>query len=196
MNSSYKLIEEGRKDELWKKHCGWFSLSRSDFREIQICLMLEQIKLIGPSKIGNIFMNGKIPRTIEEFRQIVPLTTYSDYQEILKDKDELGLPVKPFAWARTTGTTSDQGPKWIPYSKSMYDHFSDPVIGGMLMSSCSEPGDVNLDRNDKFLMATAPPPYSSGYVMRSTRDNLEINFLPSLEEGEKMTYGERVAGRF
>jgi hypothetical protein len=195
MDNSQKYFEEGRKDDLWKRHCGWFSLSRSDFREIQTRLVLEQIKILGPSKIGKAFFGEHIPTSVEEFRQATPLTTYSDYEEMLMDKNEEDLPVKPFVWARTTGTSSGQ-PKWIPYSRSMYDHFSDPIIGGMLLSSCSEPGDVKLDRNDKFLMATAPPPYSSAYIMRSMRDNFGVIFLPSLEEGEKMTYGERVATGF
>jgi len=141
-------------------------------------------------------MGGNAPNTVEEFRSTVPLTTFSDYSDVLNEKKEEGLPMEPYVWARTSGLSSDQGPKWIPYTKVMYEHLSDPVIGAMLMSSCSAPGVVNLERNDKFLMATAPPPYTSGYIARSTRDNLEVVFLPKLEEGEKMSYGERVAAGF
>jgi hypothetical protein len=196
MNNSYKLIAEGRKDELWKRHCGFLGLSRPDFREIQQRLMLEQLKILGPSQIGRAFLGNRTPVTIQEFRDRTPLTTYSDYATFLSDKNEDVLPVKPFVWARTTGRSLEKGPKWIPYTRMMYDHLSDPVVGAMLMSSCSEPGDVKLARNDKFLMATAPPPYASGYISRSTAENLEVIFLPKLEEGEKMTYGDRVASGF
>jgi len=196
MNNSYTFIKEGRKDELWHKHCGYLGLSRSEFMDIQKRLMLEQIKLLGSSKIGRAFMGEKIPSNIEEFRRVTPLTTYSDYLEFLGNKKEDDLPVKPYTWARTSGKSSDLGPKWIPYTKTMYDHLSDPVIGALIMSSCSQPGDVKLERNDKFLMASAPPPYVSGYIARSTRDNLEVVFMPELEEAEKMSYGERVAAGF
>ena len=196
MNNSYRLIEEGRKDELWTKHCGFLSISRNEFREIQKRLMLEQIALLGPSKIGRRFLGGKIPSSLEEFRQLTPLTTYTDYSEILMNKKEEDLPEKPYVWARTSGRTSDVGFKWIPYTKAMYDRLSDPVIGGMLMASCSQKGDVKLERNDKFLMAMAPPPYITGYISRSTQENLEVIFLPDLEKGEKMSYGERVATGF
>ncbi|MBI4731635.1 MAG: GH3 auxin-responsive promoter family protein [Chloroflexi bacterium] len=195
MNNSYKLIEEGRKDELWKKHCGFLGLSREEFKEIQERLMREQLQLLGGSKLSQAIWKGIIPSSIEEFRRITPLTTYADYEKFLKDKNEEVLPVKPFTWARTSARSS-QDPKWIPYTQTMYNHLSDPVIGAMLMSSCSEPGDVRLERNDKFLMATAPPPYASGYISRSTKDNLEVIFLPKLEDGEKMSYGERVATGF
>jgi len=196
MEKSYKLIEEGRKDELWDKHCGFLKLNPPEFRDIQKRLMLEQLTLLGPSKIGKMFMGGKVPTTIEEFRQIAPLTKYADYSVIFGEMNEEGLPVKPSFWARSSGHSADMEPKWIPYTQPMYEHLSDAVIGSMLMSSCSRPRDVRLERGDKFLMATAPTPYISGYISRSAKDNMAVRFLPSLEEAEKMSYGERVAAGF
>jgi hypothetical protein len=196
MDNSYKLIEEGRKDELWTKHCGFLSLTREEFKDIQKRLLLEQIKILGTSKIGKNLMGGKTPASMEEFRQVTPLTTYADYSDYLLQKKEDDLPEKPYVWARTSGRTSDLGPKWIPYTRVMYDRLSDPVVGAMLMSSCSQPGDVKLERNDKFLMATAPPPYASAYIARATKENLEVIFLPKLEEGEQMAYATRVATGF
>src|SRR5665648_253028 len=196
MTSSIKLIEEGRKDELWNKHCGYLKLSMSEFMAIQNRLMLEQISLLGNSNIGKHFMGTRTPSSIEEFRQITPLTTYADYGSFLSDKNEEHLPAKPYVWARTSGRSSDLGPKWVPYTRSFYDHLSDSVVGSMLMSSCKRPGEVTLELNDKCLMATAPRPYNSGYISASAAENLNIVFLPNIEEGEKMTYGERVATGF
>jgi hypothetical protein len=196
MDDSYTLIEEGRKDELWKKHCGFFNLSRTEFRDIQTRLMLEQINLLGGSKLGKRLLGGKIPGNVEEFRQLVPLTTSDDYTEILKEKKEEGLPEKPVVWARTSGHSSEAGPKWIPYTQAMYDRLSDPGIAGMIMSSCTQPGDVKLERNEKFLLASAPPPYMSGFLARSLEKNLMVTFLPNLDEGEQMAFGERVAAGF
>jgi hypothetical protein len=193
MSNSYKLIEEGRKDELWNKHCGYLSLSRKEFRNIQMRLMLEQINLLKNSTIGNVFFEGKTPESVDEYRKIAPLTTYDNYSDLLKEKKEEGLPDKPFVWARTSGKSSALGPKWIPYTKAMYNRLSDPGTAAMIMSSCSQPGDVRLERNDKFLMATAPPPYLTGHIARSVQENLEVRFLPGLDEGEKMEYKERVA---
>jgi hypothetical protein len=196
MTSSFKLIEEGRKDELWNKHCGYVNLSIQDYMDIQNRLMLEQINLLGLSNLGKHFMGSKIPTSIEEFRQVTPLTRISDYDHLLSDKSEENLPAKPYVWARTSGRTSDIRTYWLPYTKQFYDHLSDSVIAAMLMSSCSHPGEVKLDRNDKFLMATAPRPYVSGYLAASILDNLHAIFLPSLEEGEKMEYMERIAVGF
>lgn len=191
--NSRKLLEEGRREELWMKHCGFFTLSPEDFMDVQNRLLLEQINVLGNSKIGKQLFGDKIPTSVEEFRQNVPLTTYEDYAEYFDQHIEEVLPIKPFVWVRTSGRTSSKGPKWIPYTKSMYEHLGDLTVGAMLMASASYTGEVKLERNDKFLLATAPPPYVSAFVSRSAQDQLDVKFLPSLEEGENMEYAKRVA---
>lgn len=191
--NSRKLLEEGRRDELWMKHCGFFTLTPDDFMEVQKRLLLEQINILGDSQIGKQLFGNKIPTSVEEFRQNVPLTTYADYEEHFDHQIEDVLPEKPFKWVRTSGRTSSKGPKWIPYTKTMYDRLGDLTVGAMLMASASYSGDVKLERNDKFLLATAPPPYVSAFVSRSAQEQLDVKFLPSLEEGENMEYAQRVA---
>ena len=191
--NSRKLLEEGRRDELWIKHCGFFNLKPDDFMDVQKRLLLEQINILAKSQIGKQLFGYKIPASVEEFRQSVPLTTYADYEEHFNHQIEDVLPEKPFQWVRTSGRTSIKGPKWIPYTKAMYDHLGDLTVGAMLMASASYTGDVKLERNDKFLLATAPPPYVSAFVSRSAQDQLDVKFLPSLEDGENMDYAARVA---
>jgi hypothetical protein len=196
MTDAFKLIEEGRKDELWNKHCGFLNLSIGEFMDIQKRLMLEQIKVLGASKIGEHLMSSRIPVTIDEFRQVTPLTDYSDYVPFLSNKNEEDLPVKPYVWARTSGRSSDLGPKWIPYTYSFYQHLGDPIIAGMLMCSSDQLGDVRLERNDKFLMSSAPRPYAGGFMARSIAETLKVVYLPDLDEAEKMTFGDRVTEGF
>ena len=191
--NSRKLLEEGRRDELWMKHCGFFTLTTDEFMHVQKRLLLEQINLLGNSQIGKQLFGNNIPTTVEEFRRDVPLTTYSNYEEYFEKKNEDVLPVKPFVWARTSGRTSSKGPKWIPYTKTMYDRLGDLTVGAMLMASASYSGEVKLERNDKFLLATAPRPYVSAFVSRSAQEQLDVQFLPPLDQGENMEYAKRVA---
>lgn len=191
--NSRKLLEEGRRDELWTKHCGYFSLKPDEYMDVQKRLLLEQIQLLQNSVIGKKFLGETPPRSVDEFRECAPLTTYADYEEYFDRQDEDVLPAKPFLWARTSGRTSVKGPKWIPYTKAMYDRLGDITVGAMLMASASFTGDVKLERNDKFLLATAPPPYISAFVSRSAQAQLDVKFLPPLEQGETMEYAPRVA---
>jgi hypothetical protein len=196
MNLTSELLKVGRTQDIWTKHCGFINLSLDKFMEIQERLLVEQIELLYESKIGKEILKGSKPGSIDEFRNQVPMTTYDDYAHYLDEKNEDVLPVKPYIWARTSGKTSSKGPKWAPYTKTMYDLLGDGVIGAMIMSSCSGKGDVTLQMRDKLLLSIAPPPYVSGLVAYSTRDHLDVKFLPSLEEGEKMDFGERVAAGF
>src|SRR5512138_3682078 len=127
--NSRKLLEEGRRDELWTKHCGYFTLTPDEFMDVQRRLLLEQIHLLGISQIGKELFRNKIPSSVEEFRESVPLTTYADYEKYFDQQIEDILPVKPFVWARTSGRTSSKGPKWVPYTKAMYDHLGDLTVG-------------------------------------------------------------------
>jgi len=189
------LLQEGRKSELWERYCGYLNLDLTEFMGIQKRLFMEQLNLVSPSKIGQSIMGDNIPKNIEEFRQNVPLTTYADYALLLDGKNEDVLPVKPYDWGRTSGRSGGK-PKWIPITKQSYDRLADSVIGAMMMSACSEPGDVKLQLKDRILLATAPPPFISGFVSRATNDQLDVKFLPSLDEGENMDFAERIATGF
>ena len=190
---SRQLLRDGRNEELWERYCGYFKLSPESFMEIQERLLLEQIERLGKSQIGRHLLGSKIPTSVEEFRQNVPLTAYADYEKYFDKQVEDVLPEKPFVWARTSGRTSNKGPKWIPYTKTMYDRLGDLTVGAVLMASASHSGEVRLKPNDKFLLATAPPPYISAFISRSAQELLDVKFLPSLEEGENMDYAPRVA---
>ena len=190
-----ELLSDGRAHEIWSRHCGFINLSLDKVMEIQEGLLNEQIELLYESKIGKEILHGCKPSNIDEFRNQVPLTTYEDYAHYLDEKNEDVLPVKPYMWASTTGRTCG-GSKWVPYTKKMYDLLGDGVIGAMIMASCSGKGDVPLQLSDKLLFSIAPPPYMTSLLAHSTRDQLNVKFLPSLEEGEKMDFGERIAAGF
>ena len=64
--------------------------------------MEEQIRKWSESGIGQSILKGKHPVTIEEFRNMVPLTRYEDYADILLNKRNDLLPEEPVIWLETT----------------------------------------------------------------------------------------------
>jgi hypothetical protein len=70
------------------------------------------------------------------------------------------------------------------------------AISALLMASCTRKGEINLHPGNVILLGTAPPPYVSGLVTHSLADQMEVKFVPSLETGEKMDFGERIAEGF
>ncbi|MBE3118233.1 MAG: GH3 auxin-responsive promoter family protein, partial [Candidatus Atribacteria bacterium] len=196
MTTTIDLLRQGRNDEIWTKHCGFLELKLDEFMEIQERLLLEQIGFLSRSEIGQKLIGEIQPASVAEFRRRVPLTTYLDYEPYLKEKKSDSLPVEPYAWARTSGRSGEYSAKWAPYSKRMYDSLGEVAIAAILMASCTRKGEVNLHPGNVILLGTAPPPYTSGLITHSVADQLEVTFVPSLEAGEKMDFGERIAEGF
>jgi len=196
MTNLATLIKQGRNEEIWTKFCGFFDLTMDEFMDIQERLLLEQMKLLGESMMGRMIMGDIIPSNIEEFRKEVPLTTYEDYVEYLDEQREGVLPRKPHTWAHTSGRSGEYRFKWVPYTKEMYDRIGEVLLTGMILSSCSKRGEVNLTNDVKMLLASAPPPYITGIISHSADDQSTIQFLPSLEVGEEMEFGDRIQEGF
>jgi hypothetical protein len=196
MSTTMELLRQGRNEEIWIKHCGFLDLKLDEYMRIQERLLMEQIDFLSQSEIGRKLFGETPPASVAEFIHGVPLTTYSDYEPFMKGKRTDALPAEPYAWGRTSGRSGEYSVKWAPYSKRMYDSLGEISIGAMLMASCTRKGEVNLYPGDVILLGTAPPPYTSGLISHSIADQLEAKFVPSLEAGEKLEFGERIAEGF
>ena len=187
-----ELLREGRTRELWQKCCGFVDLSLEQFMAIQSQLLLEQIELLKRCELGRRIMQGAEPRSVEEFRQQVPITTYADYAPYLLEKREDVLPEKPILWQRTSGRSGEYPSKWVPVTMRQYEDLGDIFVGVFILASCKERGDVIIEEGDKLLYGLAPPPYISGSYLRRLGEIGVFDFLPPLDEAEKMSFEERI----
>ena len=71
-----ELLRQGKNEEWWQKCCGFIDLSMEEFMDIQRRLLLEQLELLNRCELGKKVMRGAKPRSVEEFREQVPVTTY------------------------------------------------------------------------------------------------------------------------
>ena len=82
-------------DAIWKEYCGFLDLTMQDYMKIQNRLMEEQIQLWSDCELGKSILKGRRPSGIDEFRRLVPLTTYEDYADMLLQKRSETLPGNP-----------------------------------------------------------------------------------------------------
>ena len=94
MNLKEKL-KKREYEEIWQQYCGFLDLTMDGYMKIQRRLMEEQIQMWSDSGLGQSILKGKHPKTLEEFRQMVPLTEYEDYADILLAKQPHMLPGNP-----------------------------------------------------------------------------------------------------
>ncbi len=179
-------------DAIWKKYCGYLDLSMDEVMEIQERLLLEQIELLSNSYIGQEIMGkGVKPKTVEEFRKVVPLTTYEDYADILLNKEEDKLPAKTKYWIQTTWKGGSHPIKLAPFSDEMLNEHKKCMIAALLFATCEKKGQVNIKSNDTFLYGMAPLPYLTGIMPYIVEEEIKFNYLPPLDEAQNMSFEER-----
>ncbi|MFC1935573.1 GH3 auxin-responsive promoter family protein [Chloroflexota bacterium] len=193
MPTSVELLREHKYRELWQRCCGFVDLSLQDFMLIQRRLLLEQIELLEDCELGRHVMRGARPRTVEEFREEVPLTTYADYAPYLWEQMEDVLPARPVLWQRTSGVSGEHQFKWAPVTQRMYQEMGTVAFAMLIFATCKGRYDINLEEGERMLYALAPPPYATGCWGRVTAQELPIAFLPPLEEAEAMSFEDRLA---
>jgi len=195
MSVEVELFQQGKYQELWQRCCGFIDLSIEDFMRIQKRLLVEQMGLLNKCELGQRVMNGARPESIEEFRELVPLTTYADYAPYLLKRRMDVLPRKPILWQCTSGKSGEYPYRWAPVTARQLDEIEQIIFALMFFSSCNEKGVVNLRKNDRVLYGMAPPPYTTGTMTRVFPHEL-FNLLPPLEEAEVLSFEKRIQKGF
>jgi hypothetical protein len=189
-----ELLKRGQTDEVWKEYCNFLDLNLQEFMEIQRRLLREQIGLLARCELGRKLMPNPAPSNVDEFREVVPLTTYQDYAPYVNEKREDALPIKPFMWAHTGGSNGNW--KWAPLTQEMYDLYAEYSFSMLLLASSRGRGHFTIASNDAFLYAGAPPPYISGVGIEAVGQVLDFHYMPPLEQVRGLDFRERVAMGF
>ncbi|MBN2186781.1 MAG: GH3 auxin-responsive promoter family protein [Dehalococcoidia bacterium] len=189
------LLRQGRKEELWQMCCGFTGLRLEQFMTIQKRLLLEQIGLLKNCELGKRVLGGVIPKTLEEFRELVPLTTYADYLPELVEQREDGLPAKTAMWVHSSGYTGRYDVKWVPMSDSFASEFEKVCGGIVILALCNGRGDVSKVKEPlQVLFTMGPRPYASGVIGEFVQRALGCDFLPS--GATELSFTERIKAGF
>jgi hypothetical protein len=193
MPKAIDLLNQGRDEELWQMCCGFLSLNIGEFMDIQKRLMLKQLELLNHCPLGEKIMRGAKPKTIEEFRRLVPLNTYKDYcPELLEKKEDL-LPAKPAEWVHTSGRSGEYPCKWVPLTPEFLQQMSVVSFGITIISSCKDWKDTSkVVKCPRIINAVAPRPYMSGALAKMLDLQSPSKFMPPLEGMDNLSFEERI----
>ncbi|MDH8677831.1 GH3 auxin-responsive promoter family protein [Fusibacter bizertensis] len=186
-----KMLSEKQYDQIWSFYCGFLDLSLEQYMDIQKRLMIEQMNLWCASPLGKSILKGKNPKTLDEFRAMVPLTTYDDYADILLQKRADTLPDHPIIWIQTTWEGGKHPIKVAPYTRSMLDVYRTNVTACLILSTSTAKGKFDVEDTDKFLYGLAPLPYATGLFPLALSEEIDIEFLPEIKTAVEMTFSER-----
>ena len=177
-------------EKIWAEYCGFLELDIEQYMTIQRRLMLEQLSLWKNCSLGKHMLRGAVADSADTFRGTFPLTTYSDYADtLLMRRDEM-LPDTPTIWIQTTWEGGRHPVKLAPYTPGMLNTFKHNIMSCMILATSSGYGKFDIAPNNTFLYGLAPLPYATGLLPRVICDEVDIEFLPSVREAEKMSFSE------
>ncbi|MCL1916908.1 MAG: GH3 auxin-responsive promoter family protein [Peptococcaceae bacterium] len=186
-----ELLKQKKYKEIWQRYCGFADLTLREYMEIQRRLMMEQIELMHSCELGQRLMQNKKPASVEDFRRLVPLTTYDDYADILLKRNISALPTEPVMWIETTWEGGITPVKLIPYSEGMIKVYRTVIIAIVLLATSKKKGSFSLRRFDRFLHCMASLPYMTGLISYVLDGEIDVTFLPDPKEVEGISFHQR-----
>ena len=182
------------RDELWKRYCGFLDLGTNEFLQIQRALLTEELALVADSTLGRKILGPRPPRTVEEFRETVPFTSYSDYEPCLSEKREDTLAVKPAVWCHSSGRSGKF--KWVPHSEPIMEKAARNSVGIFILSAASRRGEVAVEPGVRILTGIPLAPYTSGTMFENLRKRFTFQPLPPPDLVRSLPFPEQVSRAF
>ena len=180
--------------ELWQRYCGFLDLSINEFMEIQKELLMDEIEQVADSTLGKKIMGNRKPQSVEEFRRMVPLTTYDDYEPYLSERREDVLAVKPYLWCHSAGRRGRFN--WLPINYETLEKSTRDWLASWILASAGRRGRVDIAPGVRVLANLPPPPYASGSAVQFIAEHFSYRAIPPPEMVKDMEFVERMQKGF
>ncbi|MFC1860185.1 GH3 auxin-responsive promoter family protein [Chloroflexota bacterium] len=190
MRSEDRYFKELKRDELWQRYCGFTELCADDYVRIQERLLRDQINRIYNTELGGKVIGSRKPKNVDEFRQMVPLTTYDDYEPYLSEQREDVLSQKPDMWGHSTGRGGRF--KWMPYTNEYLQRVARTTIASLIMATTGRKGEVNIKPKLRILFILPKPPYASSCLVDSFSQQFSFKQIPPHKLSEVLELPDRV----
>ena len=189
-------LKKCSREQLWQEYCGFLDMSLSDYMYTQRRLMEEQMRLWCASGLGQKLLQGKQPRTIEEFREMLPLTSYADYADVLLARRGDMLCAEPTVWIQTTWEGGLRPIKLAPYTRGMLDRYRHNLLSTMMMASAKKKGDFDIKPGYRILYGGAPLPYATGLTPSLLDEDIHYEWLPDANAHSDLSFSQRIKKGF
>lgn len=194
MRPEDKYFQSLTQEELWRRYCGFLDLSVTQFMALQEQLLMDQLERVWASPLGKQVLGERKPASVQEFRSLVPLTTYAEYEPYLGERREDVLACKPAMWCHSSGRMGQF--KWFPHCQEFLERANRACLSIVVLASTRERGRVNIGPGFRFLLMLPPAPYMSGSMIDSMAKHVSFRALPPRDSVSQLGFQERVAAGF
>ena len=189
-------LKKYSREQLWQEYCGFLDMSLDDYMYTQRRLMEEQLQMWSKSGLGRQLLRGNHPRTIDELRATLPLTSYADYADVLLAKRTEMLCSEPAIWIQTTWEGGLRPIKLAPYTRSMLDTYRHNLLAVMMMATARRKGDFDVKKGDRILYGGAPLPYMTGLMPSLFDEDIAFTWLPDNNSNPDLSFSQRIKKGF
>ncbi len=179
-------------DRFWVKYCGFLDLSLGEFMAIQQSLLFQQLQAVAAASLGQKILGKRIPATVNEFRDAVPLTTYQDYLPYFGDGNG-AFPDKPYVWAHTSASSNF---KQVPYTYQFYNTALDNLMAVFILACSKKRGQSSIVENDRVLFNVEPSPCLSGILAHGASEKFNLRPVISPDSHDGLDPEERISKGF
>lgn len=190
MKFEEKLKKLGKK-EIFDEYCSFMDLSIEEYMRIQKSLLKEQVDVWQESKLAKKIIGDKRIESLDDFKTIIPLTTYEDYADILLKRDDDYLPMRTSLWIETTWEGGMHPVKVAPYSQGMIQTMFTNMCACMLIATGKKRYDFDVKASYHMLYGLAPLPYATGLIPLGLDDQIGVELLPDAKIAQTMSFSER-----
>lgn len=183
------------KEYIWNEYCGFLDLGIDEYMYIQRRLMEEQLTAWKASGLGRELLKGADPKNTDEFRELMPLTDYSDYADILLARKSDMLPGDPIIWIQTTWEGGFRPIKVAPYTREMLNTYKHNIVSITMLASGRAKYDFSVCKGDRVLYGGAPLPYTTGLIPSLLNEDIDFIWLPDAD-ANSMSFSERIKAGF
>ena len=189
-------LKKNSKEQLWQEYCGFVDMSLAEYMYTQRRLMEEQLTMWCNSGLGRQMLHGAQPRSIDELRAKLPLTSYADYADVLLAKRSEMLCAEPSIWIQTTWEGGLRPIKLAPYTRSMLDAYRHNLMATMIMATAKRKGEFEFKGNERILYGGAPLPYMTGLVPSLFDEDVKCTWLPDNNSNSELSFSQRIKKGF
>ncbi|MDD5093307.1 MAG: GH3 auxin-responsive promoter family protein [Dehalococcoidia bacterium] len=190
MRPEDRFFQGHDKTRIWNRYCGFLDLSKDEFMKLQERLLLEQIGLVVDSPLGRILMKNQRPIGVEEFRRVVPLTTYKDYAPYIGDGQEEFLAGKPHYWVHTSYTKGAF--KRVPWTEQFVKAQLRNIIATLILSSATDKGDIQLAPGCRILAILPEKPFVSAHLAHGLLEQFSAKSILPLDESDGLRFRDKM----
>ena len=167
MTTAVELLRQGRRDEFWQRHCGFFPLDSpvQIHRHSRRAASDRSNCTFWPTANWVVGSGGDIPLYRNEFLwSYTPLTTYKDYLPHLVEQRKTNSRAKPVCWRRTSGQNRPI-PLQLPpcFSHLPLRTLLKAMVTLLTLAGAKFRGDIRIEEGDTLFCTAASASILDGH---------------------------------